>query len=809
MKQYVEVAIIGGGVTGCSIAYHLMKAGFREVILIERSELTSGSTWHAAGGTGGLGGGANMTFLHNYSFSIYPMLEKETGQSCGFHHVGGLELARSDAVMDALQRYHIAARRAGQDTYFISVEEAVKRCPLLDPSTIKAVLAEPHSGHVDPSGVTQAFAKGARDLGAEIVRHNPVYDTKLRPDGCWDVVTKQGTIIAERIVNAAGLWAREVAALAGLYLPLMPVEHQYFVTESIPELETLSFEIPFIGDADCEFYMRQEGKGLLLGVYETPCTHWAEKGTPLNFGHELLPDQLERIDKNVMRAVEAVPVLGAAGIKRVINGPMIFSPDLNPLIGPYPGVPNYWCACGVMTGFSQSAAIGMVLASWMTEGEPMLDVQMWDVARYGRWASKSYVKARTGDMYATRFKTIYPYEHRAAGRPVRTNAAYGHYRDRGAVFGASDGTEFPLWFAPKGVEAKDNLTFRRPNWFNFVGDECHALHKGIGILDISIYGKHLVKGPSARAWLDKIMANHMPKRDGQIVLTPMLSHKGNLMGEFSVCQLSAEEFLLIGSGEVDRVHHRWWEQFLPAKGVSIESLTTGMTGLSVSGPNSRQLLELLCDSDLSPEAWPYRKGTRVQMGPACEAILMRVAYTGELGYEIYTKPEYHLALLEALLATGENLGVALVGMRALNSLRIEKGYGAWGGEYSLDYTVFEAGMGALVKFDKPDFIGREAAMKLKDQPKRYHYALFEIELAKTDPIDPWGDEPIMAGGEVVGFLTSAAYGYRVGKSLAIGYLFGNKCSENQDLSLELFGTHCAVKRLEKAAFDPSSRLMKG
>ncbi|MCA3561608.1 MAG: FAD-dependent oxidoreductase [Aestuariivirga sp.] len=805
MKSHVEVAIIGGGVTGCSIAYHLMKAGFKDVLLIERAELTAGSTWHAAGGTGAFGGGANATYLHNYSFSIYPQLERETGQSCGFHHVGALALARTDERMDELQRHHMAARRAGLETGWLTIEETLKRCPILDPSTIKGVLDEPHFGHVDPSGVTQAFAKGARDMGAEIVRHNPVIDTRLRPDGSWDVVTKNGTIRADRVVNAAGLWAREVAAMAGIQLPLMPVEHHYFVTESIPEIESLDFELPLIGDADSEYYMRQEGKGLLLGVYEDPCTHWAEKGTPLNFGHELLPNQLERIDKNFLQAVEAVPVLGAAGVKRIINGPMIFSPDLNPLIGPYPGVPNYWCACGVMTGFSQSAAIGMVLAGWMKEREPLFDVFMWDVARYGRWAGKAYVKARTGDMYATRFKTLYPYEHRSAGRPVLTTPAYALYREKGAVFGASDGMEFPLWFAPSGTKPEESLTFRRPNWFEVVKGECLALQQGVGIIDISTYGKHVVKGAGARAWLDHVMANRMPTRDGQLVLTPMLSHTGHLMGEFSVAQLGKAEFLLIGSGVVDRYHHRWWEQFLPSHDVSVESMTSGLCGLSVSGPHARSLLSRLCDQDLSGDAWPYRRTGRVQMGPAAEAILLRVAYTGELGYEIYVRPESHLPLLEALIEAGKDLGVSLAGIRALNSLRIEKGYGAWGLEYALDYTPFESGMGALVKFDKPDFVGREAALKLRDRSKRYVYSLFEID---ADDADPWGDEPILAGEEVVGFLSSAAYGFRVSRSLALGYMKGTHAGTAEPLSIDILGKRRSVRLLSAAAFDPTASRMK-
>ncbi|MEQ9259165.1 MAG: FAD-dependent oxidoreductase [Roseovarius sp.] len=806
MKTEADILIIGGGVTGCSIAYHLAKAGFRDVILLERTELTAGSTWHAAGGTGTFGGSANAAALHKYSFEIYPKLEAETGQSCGFHHVGEITLGRTEARVEQMKLHRTLARRNEVETHWLSQEELLEKAPVMDSSTIKAALFESSYGHVDPSGVTHAFAKGARDHGAVIYRQSPVLETSQRSDLTWDVVTPGGTIHAQRIVNAAGLWAREVAALAGIRLPLMPVEHHYFVTEPIAEVEAMAHELPLIGDADAEYYMRQEGKGLLLGVYEDHCVHWAERGTPLDFGHELLPDALERIERNLAQACEAVPCLGSAGIKRVINGPMIFSPDLAPLIGPYPGKANYWTACGVMTGFSQSAAIGMVLAGWMSEGEPPMDVFMWDVARYGPWAGKDYVKARTGDMYATRFKTLYPYEERAAGRPVQTTPAYAVYRQKGAVFGASDGIEYPLWFAPEGVAPEDGLTFGRPNWWAHVGTECKALSAGVGLIDISSYGKHMVRGSKAHSWLERRMANRMPVRDGQLVLTPMLSPQGRLVGEFSVSRLSAEEFLLVGSGPADRYHHRLWEADLPAEGVQVESLTKRLCGFSVSGPNARRLLSRLCDADLSPEAWRYGRVGRVEVGPVAEAILTRVAYTGELGYEILAPLEAQVPLLEALLGTGQDMGVALAGIRALNALRIEKGYGAWGLEYASDYTPFEAGMGALVKFDKGDFVGRAAALAARETPPRWVFRQFDID---TTAAEPWGGEPVMRGDEVVGYLTSASFGHRVGHCVALGYLAGAHAGVHTGLHVDVLGEACAARTRAAPAFDPEGKRMRG
>ena len=482
MRTHARVVVIGGGVTGCSVLYHLASAGWTDCLLIERSELTSGSTWHAAGGTAALAASATMTWLQKYSFDLYPKLEAETGQSCGFHHVGGVMLARTDRRLEELELFRSKARRVGFFPEWLDEADARALAPILNLSGVKGVMYEASRGHIDPSGVTHAFAKGARMHGAEIVRHCPVLETNLRRDGTWEVVTAQGTVIAEHVVNAAGLWAREVAALAGVRLPLMPVEHHYIVTETIPEIEAMDRELPLIGDADAEFYMRQEGQGLLLGVYESPCTHWAVEGTPPDFGHELLPDDLARMERNMAQAVESVPVLGRAGIKRVVNGPMIFSPDLNPLVGPLPGLRNYWCACGVMTAFSQAGAVGKVLTEWMTNGDPGLDFFVWDVTRYGDWAGRAYTMARTADMYSTRFRTHYPYEEREAGRPVRTTPVYPLLQEAGAVFGASWGYEYPLWYAPEGEKAEDELTFRRPNWFGPVGEEARAVRASLAHL---------------------------------------------------------------------------------------------------------------------------------------------------------------------------------------------------------------------------------------------------------------------------------------------------------------------------------------
>ena len=807
MKQHVRVAVIGGGVTGCSVLYHLAKAGWSEVALFERSELTAGSSWHAAGGTSAFAGDANMGFLQKYSFELYPSLEAESGQSCGFHHTGGLTLARTRARLEELTVHKAKTRRLGLEAAFLSKAEALDRAPILDLEGVEGVLWEPSRGHVDPSGVTHAFARAARNLGALIYRQCPVIETRPLADGGWELVTAGGTCRAEHVVNAAGLWAREVAALAGIFLPLMPVEHHYFVTETIPEIEAMEREVPSIGDADAGIYMRQEGQGLLLGAYEDRCTHWSESGTPQDFGHELLPNDLERMERNLAQMVEVVPVLGRAGVKRVVNGPMIFSPDLNPLVGPYPGRRGYWCACGVMTAFSQAAALGKVLGDWIIEGDPGFDFFMWDVTRFGEWAGTAYAKAKSADMYTTRTLPLYPYEERAAGRPVRTTPVYPVLRQAGAVFGSSFGWEVPLWYAPPGMAAKDELTFRRPNWFAPVGEEVMATHESVGLFEVSSYAKYSVEGPAAQSWLEGVLANRLPAETGRMVLSPMLNPAGRIAGDFTLTRLGPDSFLLVGSGVAERWHRRWWEREAPPpEGVRLASLTTRLCGFVVAGPKARTLLSRLTRTDLASEALPYLHAVRCELGPVRDALLLRVSFTGELGYELYCPAEYQLALYEQLRAAGEDLGLRLAGGRALGAMRIEKGFASWGRELSPDYTPYEAGMGRFVKLDKAHFIGRDAALRLAQQPLAQRLCTLEIE---ADGADAWGGEPVTAGGEYVGYVTSGGYGHRVGKSLALAYV-GSEClAAGSALAVEILGEARPATRLGGAAFDARGARMRG
>ena len=806
MKSHAQAVVIGGGITGCSILYHLTKLGWSDVMLLERSELTAGSTWHAAAGNHVLHALTTMSKIHHYTITQFPKIEAETGQSCGIHPVGGIYLASTPERLDQLKIQHAKARYLGIDFETISLDEVSRLNPLIDTSEVLGAWFEPTECHVDPAGVCNAYAKGAQAGGAEVHRFTPVLETIPLPDGRWRVVTPNGDIEADVVVNAAGLWGREVAALAGVSLPLMPMEHQYFVTEDIPELVALDHEIPLLHDNDREHYMRQEGSGLLVGAYEADGRHWAVDGTPLDFGLELLPDDLERIEDNMAAAMARVPALASAGIKRVVNGPMIWSPDVLPLVGPMPGLNNYYMAAGVMNGFSTAGGIGWQLAEWIVEGEPSLDITAIDVARFGAdYSTQDYCLARTYENYSTRFSIHFPYEERPAGRPAKIRPLYERHKALGAVFGASYGWEVPLWFAPEGVTAEDQPSFRRTNWFDHVGNECRALRKKVGLLDTSHYAKHEISGPGAEAWLDRLLANRMPVDAGRTVLSPMLNDSGHLVGDFTVTRLDNERFLMVGSGVVERYHRRWFDRTLPADGVTVESRSDALCGFSISGPLARDLLAALTGEDVSNDAFPFLRSREMSIGPA-KARVMRISFTGELGYEMYVPTEHQVAVFDAIRAAGEPLDLALIGGRALGSLRIEKGYGSWGPEYGPEYTPFESGLDRFVRFQKDDFVGRDAALRMSNELPAYRLSYFVID---ADEADATGGEPVACDGVIVGQVSSAMFGHTVGESLALAYINSDAAKPGDNFTIEILGDKRPARLLAEPLVDPKGERMRG
>lgn len=804
MKSHTQVVVIGGGLVGCSILYHLTRLGWSDVMLLERDELTSGSTWHAAAGTHGLHDNNNISRMQYYTMNLYHQLEQETGQSCGIHQPGAIYLACTRERVHQLRIQAAKAAAFDADFYEISLAETHELNPLLHLDNVKCAMFEPAAGHVDPSGVTNAYALGARNNGAQIERFTPVLDTQARADG-WDVITKHGTIRCEVVINAAGLWGREVAAMVGVTLPLVPMEHQYFVTDSIAEIAALDRELPAVADRDQEYYMRQEGNGLLVGAYEKDGRLWAEHGTPLDFGHDLLPEDLDRITDNVMRACARVPRLAEVGIKKVINGPMIWSPDSAALVGPVRGLHNYFVCTGVIPGFSQSAGLGKTVAEWVVEGEPELDMFAWDVCRFGRWANQIYSQARAQDSYSSRFRIHFPNEERAAGRPLKRRAVYDLQQSLGAVFGLSYGWEHPQWYATDGVAPVDEFSFERPHWFAIMQQETAAVRQAVGVVDTSNFAKYRVRGQQAVAWLTRIFANYIPDTRGRICLSPLLGVRGGLAGDFTVARVDAagtEEFLVIGSGIAEDYHLRIFEQFLPAKGVEFQSVTAAMVGFNVAGPQSRALLTELTGADFDNDAHRFMRH-RVLSINNYQAMILRLSFTGDLGYEIYVDAKHQLDLYQTILARGQQYGIRPVGARALGSLRIEKGYGSWSREYSPEWYPTESGLARLVKTDKPEFLGKSAYMQICEQPPRQLLCQFRIDtVAGANGADAWGGESVSRNGEYVGRITSGSYSFTCDTSVALGYVNAEQVEYGGTYEVAILGRPCSAQLLAEPLFDP-------
>ena len=806
MRSHARVAVIGGGVVGCSVLYHLTKFGWSDVVLIERDELTSGSTWHAAGGFHTLNADTNMAALQGYTIQLYNELEEISEQSCGLHHVGGVTLATTPERMDLLKAERAKHRYMGLDTEIVSPEEIKTLSPIINTDGVIGGLYDPLDGHLDPSGTTHAYAKAARKQGAEIVLRNRVVELNPRADGGWDVVTEQGTLAADYVVNAGGLWAREVNAMAGVYLPLHPMEHQYLVTDDIPEVYGHGSELPHCIDPGGENYLRQEGRGLVIGFYEQDCDPWAVDGTAWDFGHELLPDKLERIGEALELAYHRYPVLETAGVKRVINGPFTFAPDGNPLVGPVPGLKNYWSACAVMAGFSQGGGVGLTLAEWMIDGEPSRDVFAMDVARLTGYCTEAYTRAKVRENYQRRFAVSYPNEELPAGRPLHTTPAYPLWQGRRAVFGQAYGMEAVNYFAPEGEALYETPTFRRSNAFETVAEECRAVRGGVGFNEIHNFGKYAVEGPGAEAWLDRVMAGRMP-REGRISLTPMLSPKGKLIGDFTISKLGPERFQLTASYAAQAFHMRWFQDHLPGDGsVSVRNISLRRIGFQIAGPRARDLLQRLTRADVSNEAMPFLSVREIEVG-LCSAIVQRVTYTGDLGYEIYVPAEQQVALYHGLTEAGADLGLRPFGMRAMMSLRLEKSFGSWLREYKPDYTPAETGLDRFVGYNKPvDYIGKAPTDAEKAAGPKRRLCTFVVE---PNGADVWADEPIWHDGAVVGFVTSGGYAHYVDKSVALGFLPVELIEEGRAVEIEILGELRPARMVGEPLFDPKGERMRG
>jgi dimethylglycine dehydrogenase len=858
MNSHAKAVVIGGGVVGCSVLYHLAKAGWTDVMLIERSELTSGSSWHAAGGFHTLNGDPNVAKLQAYTVQLYKELEEISGQSCSLHLTGGVMLADTPERMDFLRLAHAKGRYLGMDTELITPSEAKAMFPLMDETNFVGAMWDPVEGHLDPSGTTHAYAKAAKTLGAEIVLRNPVIELTQEADGTWNVVTKNGTVKAEHVVNCGGLWAREVGRMVGVELPLLAMEHMYLLTEPMPEVEEFNArtgrEMVGVLDFKGEIYTRQERNGVLLGTYEKACKPWSPVNTPWDFGHELLQPDLDRIAPSLEIGFKHFPGIEKAGIKQIINGPFTFAPDGNPLVGPVQGLTNFWCACAVMAGFSQGGGVGLALSNWMVNGDPGFDVWGMDVARFGEWASLRYTNAKVRENYSRRFSIRFPNEELPAARPAQTTPLYDvMVRDNNAVMGDSWGLETPLWFAPKGTEPKDVVSFHRSNDFEHIGAEVRATRERVGVTEIANFAKYEVAGTGAEEFLNRLMTNRMPKT-GRIVLTPMLNEFGKLIGDFTIAKADDDRFIVWGSSAAQKYHMRWFEKHLPKdRSVRIIRFDQTLVGLSIAGPRSRDLLQKLVDVDVSNAAFRFMDFREMAVAGA-PCMVNRISYTGDLGYEIWMEPAYQRLVYEAIKRDGAEFGIVDFGMRALLSMRLEKNFPTWFRELRPIYGPFEGAMDRFIKLEKNDFIGREAAAKEQAEGSKLRRVSFTVDALDADVM---GDEPIWAkvngqdfrtvgephgygaprfdadgkdvrgsqaatdssavrgihDGEwsVVGWVTSGGYAHFVEKSMAQGYVpaaLSEDASEGM-FEIEILGHRRPARIAIEPPFDPSGEKMRG
>jgi dimethylglycine dehydrogenase len=804
MKAFARAVVIGGGVVGASTLYHLAKIGWTDVMLIEKSELTSGSTWHAAGGMHTFNGEANISRLQKYTIDLYREIEALSGQSCGLHPNGGLMLAATQGELDSLKLICSRARYLGMQTEMISLDEATRFNPLIDTRHFIGALWRADGGHCDPSGTTHAYVKAARTLGGSVERFTRVLSLVQRSDGSWDVVTDKGTVHAEHVVNCAGLWAREIGHMVGVELPVLAMEHHYLLTEDIPELRGRKQEIVNTTDYAGEIYLRQERGGALIGTYEPHGIVWSPVKTPDDFSMQLLPDDFERLAPYFEVGFRHFPALGRVGIRKAVNGPFTFAPDGNPLVGPIRGVKNFWVACAVMAGFSQGGGIGLVLSRWMAENDPGQDIISMDVSRFGAFATPKYTSIKVPENYSRRFRLAYPNEELAAARPVRRSPIYDKLKAAGAVMGANFALEHALWFAPEGVAPTETPTYRRSEAFPFVRAECQAVRTTVGLYETTNYGKYEVSGRGARAWLDRVLACEIP-RPGRLGLAPLLSPAGKIIGDLSIACLAEDRYLIVGSGFAEEFHLRWFWQAEPPADAFVRSAASTLAGVSIAGPRSRELVQRLVRDDVSGSAFRFFdvKQTAVGFAPA---ILTRAGFTGELGYEIWTTPDYFASLYDELWNAGRDLGLRHFGGRALSSLRLEKGYGSFNKDFRPDYTPGETGLDRFVDFDKPDFVGRAAALAERNAGPKRRFVVMEVEAGDADVT---GYESIMKDGAAVGYVTSGAYGHWVGKSLAAGYVPAALARGGEQFAIDILGEICVATIRLEPLYDPKGLLLRG
>ena len=800
MNSHYRVVVIGGGVVGTSVLYHLAKFGWTDVCLLERSVLTAGSSWHAAGGIHALNADPNMAALQAYTIDLLSEIQEESGQNIGLHMTGGLTMAGTPERWEWLQSAYRVFQSIGiEDCELVTPEEAQKRCPIMSTEGLLGGMWADREGYIDTTGTVHAYAKAARKRGASYFEHTKVEALRQTADG-WIVKTDKGDITCEHVVNAAGLWAKQVGRMAGIELPVSPLKHHYLITDSIPEVAALDFEVPMTVDLEGFTYMRQDQNGVLVGIYEIEHEHWAMDGAPWNYGMELFKEDLDRIENELTLGFERYPAIQDVGIKTWVNGAFTFSPDGNPLVGPVPGKRGYWSACAVMAGFLQGGGVGKTLAEWMIHGEPEADAWCMDVARYGSWAeNKQYIKETTGQFYSRRFVMTYPNEQLPAGRVLKTAPAYGDMTEAGCQWGQSWDLEVPLYFAEKGFEETPSL--KRSNAFEIVAKECKAVREGVGLLDITGFSRFEISGPGAEDWLNSLLSTKLPK-PGRARLAVMLSPEARLKGDLTLFNWGDGTWWLMGSYYLRAWHMRWFNDHI-GDGVTVRDLGEDTAGFSLSGPKSKAVIEKLTDSAVGE--LPFMGCGAFNIG-LLRCKVGRLSVTGEAGYEIHCRMGDHATLRKALLDAGADEGIIEYGFNALLSLRIEKSFGIWSAEFTQLYTAGQTGMDRWIDWQKPDFIGREAALAERDgEGAKQVLVTLDID---ADDADASGYEPIWKDGKKVGFVTSGAYGHTVGKSLAMALVDRDCAAPGTALSTHIVGVERPATVIASSPYDPEGKAMR-
>lgn len=799
MKSHTRVVVVGGGIMGVSLLYHLTKEGWSDVVLVEKGELTSGMTWHAAACIPHFIGSLGMAKVHRYASELYQRLETETGQATGFHDCGTIRFAYNQDEVDWYRRAQGMLRAAGTVSHLISPTEIEELHPLLDTKDIILGLYTPDDGHTDPAGSTHALAAGARQGGAEIYLRNRVTDINQRSDGTWNVVTENGTIVTDHVVNAAGCFAPQVGDMVGLKVPVISIVHHYLMTENLDALASLNQEPPTVRDSYSSCYYRQEQQGLIIGPYEMEGAEtWGLDGIDWASDRELLPSNIDRLMTCLERTAQRIPVFSDVGIKKIICGPMTHAPDAGILIGPAAGFRNFWNCCGSSVGITQGPGAGKYLAQWMAQGEPEIDVRSMDSRRFGDWAAGKYALDRSLDEYHHMFQVNLPGHQPAAGRPVKTTPIYDRLAAQGAVFAEVFGWEQPKWFAAEGVE--EVHSFRQSNWFEPVGEECKAVREKVAVMDMSASSKFEISGKEAANFLDRIVANHVPHRDGSIVIAHALSERGSIECEFTLTRLSENHFYLLSAPTAELRDLDWLVHHVrDDEDVHVEDVTDNYGILALMGPLARDVLAKLTDADLSNNAFPWLSAQETEVAGISTRAL-RVSCVGELGWELHHAISSIETLYDAIMEAGNEFGISLFGSYAANALRMEKAFKAWENDMGIEVTPVEAGLDHLVKPGK-SFIGSEAiSSREKDGiDKRLVYLTLD-----TEDADVIGNEPVFSNRNLVGLTTSGAYGHTVGQSLAFAYVAQDHSTPGSELEVEVLGRRCTAKVLDEAVYDPQN-----